>query len=126
MPSNDLDITPAIYEIREEAIQECDLTLLNQRHLSPNAASLSTSAMPTFLRRVRTHQLYKMLQQQDFHRQWSFDDFAREERLAEKSEDSFLQDLLQQRRPLRPRRKARAVKSTRDALILGQCASECQ
>jgi hypothetical protein len=63
-----------------------------------------------FLKRIRTHQLYKSFLSQQLHRSLTFDDYVREEKPPEKTETSFLEDLFRQRRRLRPERKSRSVR----------------
>ena len=62
-----------------------------------------------FLRRLRTHHLYSVIQAQQFHQPFTFDDLVREERIPEQEEGGFIQELLKQSRPLRPVRKQRTV-----------------
>jgi hypothetical protein len=69
-----------------------------------------TEPTTDFLRRIRTHQLYKKFLSQQLHRALEFDDYVREEKLSDDTKERFLEQLFKQRRRLKPERKSRAVR----------------
>jgi hypothetical protein len=61
----------------------------------------------SFLKRIRTHELYRQIQQLQNHRPTGVDDYVREEKIQFNSESSFVGEIFKQRRPLKPERQLR-------------------
>lgn len=62
-----------------------------------------------FLKRMRVHQVYKIVRSSQLAQRTAFESVVREEKLAEAVEGSFLDLLMMPRRPLNPMRLAREV-----------------
>lgn len=115
IPWTDREIENMIYEIKGQRLEETASAL---QTIAPGSlVSLSTDQlasvpMSDFLKKIRTHDLYKIIQNQHLQKPLTFDDFVREEKLAEEQEESFIFDLIKQRRPLKPTRKPRTVSTS--------------
>lgn len=132
VPLDDLDIRPSLFEAKRpidnllaNKLFSDDVSFAKTSLSSPSGSSRrptleSSLPSPTrdtsssFLRRIRQHELYNIIQKQEMLRSRTFDQIIREERLQEEQTDSLIQQFLKQKRPLRPDRKIRRVRFVKD------------
>ena len=114
IPMDEKDVQSGLFEVKGNRLDDTITSLKKlgaDNMISLSAEQLSNIPLSEFMKRIRSHELYRILQAQSLQKPLTVSDFVKEEHLVDDGQESFFQELLRQRRPLKPVRKPRRAQT---------------